>query len=261
MPTMAGSRSPNYPAVGLPDAIESIQKLHKSAGKAVLAPEDAARAMGYNALHGPARSRISALRKFGLIDDTAGGIRLSPTALAILFPSSEDERRSTLLEAALRPDLFRELAANFRSAPDQMLLGRLVREGFTEAGAKAAIASFRATMSLAGGEDADYNPGEGEETPEMDAGFSTPIAPPARTPKVTQSLVFPLPNGAQAHISVVGGPLTKQAVETMAKYLDLAKDTLSDDEADVPISPGPASPIEPEPPSEQSPDAAPDSAS
>lgn len=255
---MAGNRSPNYPAVGLPDAIESVQKLHKSAGKAILAPEDAARAMGYNALHGPARSRISALRKFGLIDDTSTGIRLSPAAMTILFPSNDDERRSVLLDAALRPDLFRELAANFRSAPDQMLLGRLVREGFTEAGAKAAIASFRSTMSLAGGEDADYDSGEGEETPEMEAAFSTPFAPPARTPKVTQSFVFPLPNGAQAHISVVGGPLTKQAVETMTKYLALAKDTLADSEAAVPASPAPAVSSEPEPPAEQSDDVAPD---
>ena len=130
--------------------------------------------------------------------------------------------------------------------------------GFTEAGAKAAIASYRSTMSLAGDEETIYDPTDDEDQDVLDQPVDISGLRPPRTPRGTQSFVFPLPNGAQAHISVIGGALTKQAVETMRKYLDLAKETAPDAEAAILASPAAASPTEPAPPAVQSPDASQD---
>lgn len=253
---MAGNRSPNYPAVGLPEAIEIAQKLYKSEKRSLVTPGDAARAMGYNALHGPARSRISALRKFGLLDDAPGGLRLSEAALTILFPPSEEERQAVLRDAAVRPELFRELASQDPGASDGNLVGRLVRMGFTAAGAKAAVASYRSTMSLARSEDEAYDPPEEEDQDVLDSTLSNPPFRQPLPPKGGQSFVFPLPNGAQVQLFVSGGTLTKQGVDMLKKYLDLAKEAVPNAEAQSPASPVPASPTESEPPAEQSPDAA-----
>lgn len=251
---MAGNRSPNYPSVGLGEAVEAIRKLYKSEKRSAMAPEVAAHAMGYNALHGPARSRISALRKYGLLDSTADGLRISDAAITILVPPSDEERTAALRDAALRPELFRDLASQ-PGASDANLIGRLVRQGFTEAGARAAVASFRSTWSLAGSEDASYDPVVEEDQDVLD---QPSITPPFRPPTLTrgsQSFVFPLPNGVQAQIAISSGVITKQVIERLERYLTVAKEMLPNEEDVSPPSPQAAEPTAPEPPDAQSPTA------
>jgi hypothetical protein len=256
---MAGNRSPNYPAVGLPEAVEVIGKLHKAERRSTMTAEDAARAMGYNALHGPARSRLSALRKYGLLDEVqGGGFRLSDTAMTVLFPPSDEERAGVLKDAAFRPELFRELASQ-SDASDSNLVGRLVRQGFTPAGARAAVAAFRSTFSLAPAEEEVYDPDESEDE---DVIQYTPPPPGSRRSgggqPEAQSFIFPLADGIVAKLSLTGGTLTKQGVEMLGKYLTLAKDAVPDGEATIAAIPADAPSSEPEPQAEQFPDGAPD---
>lgn len=254
---MAGTRSPNYPALGLAEAIQLAEKLYRNERRSSMDPAVIARAMDYNALHGPARSRISALRKYGLIEPTRGGFRLTDAAMTILFPPTESERREALREAAFRPELFRTMASE-PGASDANLLGKLVRLGFTDAGAKAAIAAYRDTFSLVEPEEASYGPVETEDHDVID----TPLKPD-KTDRFDPSfrghvgggpsgpdLSFRLPDGIVAVIQFKGGSPTSRAFDMLLRYLDLAKESVSMDETATAVSL--RDPSAPPPPDERS---------
>lgn len=148
-PNIRQRRSPNYPADGLKVALDSATKLYGVAKQVPVDPKTAARAIGYNALHGPARSRLSALKKYGLISELKdNSVQLTPLALKYLLPQSPEEMQEAVDRAGLMPPLFREIYP-LKDASDDVLKSRLVRSSaFSEAGATQAIKAFRDTMAL-----------------------------------------------------------------------------------------------------------------
>src|SRR5690349_1390279 len=86
-------RSPNYPAVGLRDAVERVRSLYKADGKAGAPPDVAATHIGFASAHGEAMSVIAALKKFGLVDTDKGRIAPSQRALEIINMPFQDPRR------------------------------------------------------------------------------------------------------------------------------------------------------------------------
>jgi hypothetical protein len=230
---MADARSPNYPSLGLDEAIDLAARLYKAEKRSTVSTDMAVRAWGYKTLNGTSRSLIGALRKYGLLDNVRDGIRLSDLAMTILFPESDAEKRVALRAAVTHPALFRELAEH-DGASDANLVGRLVRQGFTEPGAKAAIASFRASMSLVIAEDPEYDATEESDPELMKPGRSAPTAMPlqiaaASNPSAgSQVFVVPLGGGAIAQLSVRGGELTRRGVEMLERYLSLAKEAMTE---------------------------------
>ena len=110
-------RSPNYPAIGLKDAIAEVQKLWKAEKKTVVSGDVAAKALGYKGLSGPPRVKLAALKKFGLVDDGPQGMAVSDSAVRILHqPEDSEDRLKALRDAALRPGLFKELLKTHASA-------------------------------------------------------------------------------------------------------------------------------------------------
>lgn len=227
---MTTTRSPNYPAVSLPEAVDMVGKLYQREKRSPADPERVALALGYRSMSGPARTKLSALRKFGLVEDTGNGVRISDLGLTILYPESTDEKRSALRVAATLPPLFRELAG-YPGASDENLVSRLIRIGFTEPGAKLAVASFRETMSLAPDEESGYSG--------RDEGPAEVLAAPAdrsgrvasNLPPNANALSIPLPGGLTGELRWVGGAMTKQALAHMRKWLDLYEETISASEA------------------------------
>ena len=70
----ARHRSPNYPAIGLRAAIEKVRLLY-DADKRAGAPVDAAlRHMGFSTKHGQALAVLSAVKKYGLVEESSGRI-------------------------------------------------------------------------------------------------------------------------------------------------------------------------------------------
>ena len=232
--TRGTSRSPNYPAISLPEALELVAKLYQREKRAPADSERAALALGYRSMSGPARTKLSALRKFDLIEETGSGVRISDLAMTILYPRSPEEKQNALRAAATAPGLFRELA-EYPGASDENLVSRLVRTGFTEAGAKLAVASYRRTMSLAPDEATAYD-GPNEEANEVLA--TSPVGtgvdrlrPPAGLPTSSNTLSIPLPDGVKAELRWAGGPMTKRALALLRRYLDLYEETISEPEA------------------------------
>lgn len=237
------ARSPAYPAVGLSEAESLIRKVHDSEHRSPMSEEGAARAMGYAGLNGKTRVLLSALKKYGLLDESPGGdLRVSDLAMRILFPEPESERIDALREAALRIDLFRDLTRTHLDASDENLRSTLMRRSFTEAGAQQAIASFRDTVKVANLRESRYDADEGKDkdnlTPLVDektkaqADEDKRLAAEKRRREAESSptYVWPLPQGREVEIRVTDGGLSKGDLSFLRRYLEVVEDTLAVDQ-------------------------------
>jgi hypothetical protein len=144
-------RSPNYPALSLPDAIEKVVALYRAQHTHAAQRDVIARGMGYNTLNGASASAISALQKYGLLDRAGDEIRVSERALRILHPHSVEERAAAIQEAANEPPLFAQLNERFpgQMPSDDLLRNYLIRSGFAPSAVTAVITAYRETSEMA----------------------------------------------------------------------------------------------------------------
>jgi hypothetical protein len=148
-------RSPNYPAVGLRDAVERVRKLYTEDGRAGAPPKIAAVHIGFKAPHGQAMSVLAALKRFGLVSEVNGRIAPTHAAIEILnLPESDPRRKAALREAALGPPIYRELVDNHRvtGLPKRDVLeAELVTyKKFNPSAVKAFVTDFLDTLEYAG---------------------------------------------------------------------------------------------------------------
>ncbi len=61
-------RSPNYPAIGLDEAIKAVEVVWSKEKRTAVPIEVLGKAMGYKSVSGPVRTKTAALRKFGLLE-------------------------------------------------------------------------------------------------------------------------------------------------------------------------------------------------
>ncbi len=153
------TRSPSYPYVDLPTALEKAAVLWRAEGRHPVAVNLALQHWGYKEESSTGYSCIAALKKFGLVDHEGMGesrqVKLSNLALAILLdndPGSAD-RRDALRNAALGPRIHAELWERYGAElpSDQSLRRFLVLErSFNEAAVDELLEEYRATMAFAG---------------------------------------------------------------------------------------------------------------
>jgi hypothetical protein len=254
-------RSPNYPGIGLPSAVDLVKKLFKEHRRSTVLMEEVATAWGHDSLSGPARVRLAALRQYGLIDTQAGNkVRVSDLGLTVCVPPSQSAYEEALREAALSPQLFLELWSTMRDASDGTIRHHLMRNRrFSLDGATRVIKSYRATIKLVNLPDESYD----NET-EVDVGQDAAMqlterheqAPPMPQPAEPLGARFRygLSTGVVAELTFTGSAFTARDLQLLRKYLELQEEGLKDetgDLADVPASaalPEP-SPIESEQPS------------
>jgi hypothetical protein len=246
-----------------------VSKLYAAEKRAIVPPESAARAMGYTSLSGRARVKISTLRKYGLLDEAKGRFRVSDLAMRIMFERSPEDKQAAIDDAAMRPEVFRQLLAN-GEASDMTLANELVQRGYSVDGAKTAVASFRETMKVVGSPSIQYDDLESEDEPMMESqsvatsGSTGPGVFPRRPPQDSRPItpaadyLWQLPGGVKVEMRLSGGPLTKAGLSLMREYLEILEKVLPESMQDSePILPrGLAS--APGQPSERSPDDAPD---
>lgn len=155
-------RSPNYPAISLPDAIEKVKTLYADIHKHPAPREVVAKGMGYNSLNGASATAISALHKYGLLEKAGGSeVKVSDRALRILHPHSPEERSDAIREAAFEPPLFAEIAERFpgRAPNDELLRNYLVRKAFAPSAVSSVILAYRETSKFADEAVGDYDSG------------------------------------------------------------------------------------------------------
>ena len=159
-------RSPNYPSLSLPDAIEHSHKLWGSKGRQVMTDDEAAIVFGHqNAKSGPARRKISALKQYGLIEKDAGGWKLSDRAIAILHkPEVNPARKTAITEAVEGVVIFKELLLTHRSASEGVIKAFLLTDReFTDSGAAGFIKSFIPTKNLVDAKGNGYNGSDADD--------------------------------------------------------------------------------------------------
>lgn len=153
------TRSPAYPYIALPNALEKAAVLWQVEGKHSAAVNVAMQHWGYKEDSSTGYSCVAALKKFGLVDHEGMGdtrqVRLSGLALTILLDKdpNSDGRREALRTAALGPRIHAELWERYGTElpSDQSLKRYLVQErGFNEAAVDELLDEYKQTMTFAG---------------------------------------------------------------------------------------------------------------
>jgi hypothetical protein len=191
---MERQRSPSYPSLSLPQAIDMVGKLHKSNRTSVISRETAAKDMGYAGLTGRSLTVIAALAQYGLIDRAGkGDIKVSRRAVDILHAVDETDRAEAIQEAAFSPKLFMQLHERFpEGVPSHNALrSYLIQQEFADVAIGPAITAFLETNLFAenakesgsysgGGHNAPESPEQTQETPMQ----AQPLYATTNTPSV-----------------------------------------------------------------------------
>ena len=202
------TRSPAYPYIALPAALEKAAVLWQVEGRHAAAVSVALQHWGYKEDSSTGYSCVAALKKFGLVDHEGMGegrqVRLSGLALSILLDKNPDspERRDALRAAALGPRIHAELWERYGTElPSDQSLKRflVVERSFNEAAVDELLDEYKVTMAFAGlpvGTGADGTPGTSANGPGRAAG-----AAPAALPPTALSAPLPMP---MRPVAVVG---------------------------------------------------------
>jgi hypothetical protein len=159
-------RSPNYPSTHLEQAIDFVEKIHKSERTNPVDRSVAAQAMGYSGISGRSAKVLADLSQYGLLEKAGKNeVRVSKRAVDILHPDSAEVRLQALRDAAFQPELFQRIREKFPAGqPSEAALhSYFVREDFTDAAIQPAIKAYLHTCQFL--EDAGANDSHSIESP------------------------------------------------------------------------------------------------
>jgi hypothetical protein len=235
---MANVRSPNYPAVSLPEAIKRIAMVYKQEQRHPAEKEVIAKHIGYGSLNGGSNAVISALTKYGLLVPTGKGdqLKLSEEALNIVIHDrGEPDRVKAIQKAAFTPSPFNELNGLYGTnlPSDHSLRATLLKKGFNEKTVDSVIRAFRDTIEFVNMETEGSNMESVDEPQEtlMQTQTNKQVFPSMiRSDLPTYSTLetnsnetvwhFGLAADCQVHTIFIGH-LTQEALQTFKKFIDL----------------------------------------
>jgi hypothetical protein len=148
---MARVRSPNYPALSLPEAIKLVTAVQAAEQHLAAPKEVVAKHIGYSTYHGKAGRVVSALENYGLLEEVNGDkVKVSDLAMSILFPESAAEKQKAINEAAYKHPLFAAIKEEWQGSrpSDQNLRVYLVRRKFGSDALDRVIEIYKETMDL-----------------------------------------------------------------------------------------------------------------
>ena len=174
---MTRVRSPAYPALSLPAAVDMIRKVHKIQQNTPEPRIVVLHHMGYSKENGRAQKSISALIKYGFLkSEGADGLRVSDRAISILYPDPDNLalRDEALYSASREPSLYNEIFARWGHRPsEESLKAYLIKKGFNVNAVDQVARAFYDTFELVSDlsdsydfEDTDETEDEGEQMTE-----------------------------------------------------------------------------------------------
>jgi DNA-binding MarR family transcriptional regulator len=246
-PKIPRLRSPNYPVVGLEDALIRAEGLNEI-GRGHYVPITTAReTWQYQKAAGD--RLVAALRAYGLIEVTGDGgdkrqIRASESGKKIL--ENHSTRAQLLKEAALKPELHRELWEKYQgNLPTDVVIREFLQwdKKFNKGNIDKFIKQFRESIAFANLTEADkINSGE-NETVDKSGGqsnaqtgqrtgqdnppqFNPSVIPPRNdAPEIGEDVLsFNLSRTGKAHVRF-NGLITQEAIRKLIALLDLSVDT------------------------------------
>src|SRR6185312_12335088 len=129
---MTRVRSPNYPSISLGEAMVRVAQIFGEEHRHPTPREVVAKHMGYSGVNGASLSAISALLKYGLLEQEGDTYKVTDLAIALTHPQTPAEKAAAVQTAASKPALFAELLNQFkgRLPSDENLRAYLIRRGF-----------------------------------------------------------------------------------------------------------------------------------
>ena len=242
---MGKTRSPNYPSLGLEEAIEAVTAIHKADLRNRVSREAVAEHMGYKSLSGPALAKLGALRAYGFLEGSGDDLRVSQDGVVIIAdePSSEDRQRA-IRAAAVRPKLFQSLKDHYegRRPSEVSLRSYLIKSDYTIKAADKVVRVYLDTFDLASREGGEYNVAlERDRDEPSDSPIMQPAAGQGRVqptaPQVTvgveerEFLHMPLSDDSAVRI-IVKGPMTHKELKKLRQLIFIREvwDSLDKDE-------------------------------
>jgi hypothetical protein len=145
-------RSPSFPFISLPEAIQRASLLYKTERRNPVLPEVAVAHWGYTPKSSGGRQTIAALKAFALLEDVNGRLRLTDVGqhLVVREPGSP-EHNVLLRQVALSPPLFRTLWDRYGPdlPPAASLRSYLVLElKLNENAIESLVRSYKGTMAV-----------------------------------------------------------------------------------------------------------------
>ena len=235
---MAKTRSPNYPAISLPDAIVEAEKIYSKNHQARMQKQAVARALGYSGLNGASLTKISALYKYGLLEKTKDQFAISTSAILMIRGAPDSIERAEALKVAIAaPAVFQKLLEFYGwQAPDQETIRiRLeTKMGFKPGAAKKGAANFRDSVEFVTGLDVAYLDAQDQDT-RAEGGMQFQGPQQQASQRALQRQNSPLPVlggetlryrlGKNCTVQVAfDGQVTQDAVEKLCAFLKLGKD-------------------------------------
>lgn len=145
------TRSPNYPPIGLREAIERITTIYGSQQRYEGTRDVIVKLLGYKGLNGASATIVSALSKYGLLEGSGENLRVSELGQdLVLHRSGDPEYTAALKTAAFSPSFFRELHDQYPHGlpSDHAVRANLIKRGFNPKAVDSATRSYRETMEF-----------------------------------------------------------------------------------------------------------------
>lgn len=165
---MARIRSPNHPVMSLAEAIAKATVIHDRERHLAAPKEVVAKHLGYGGMNGASAKAISALVKYGLLEEAPGEkLKVSHAALSILHPRSQDERAQAIRDAAARPAVFVDISNEWTDGhpSDDNLRAWLVRRNFASDAIERVIKIYRDNVELVARESGAFDLAPSRGTP------------------------------------------------------------------------------------------------
>ena len=230
---MERSRSPNYPAIPLDQAIDLVGQIHAKSRTNVIDRASAAKDMGYSGLTGRSIAMLGALSQYELVDKAGkGDLRVSQTAVDILHGLTDADKKTALLRAGRSPKLFKSIFDRFTDGvpSENVIRSFLVQQGYANAAINPALKAFSQTNRFLEASAVYDSDGPSEpETPTHDASGenkATFVAPPAAVKNEGyrvmegERVVFSEETGAEQYLKLVAsGPLDDSLLEALEDYI------------------------------------------
>ena len=217
---MARIRSPNYPAIGLREAIRRAQMVYAEDGQNPAPRDVLVKHMGFSSVNGASLVVLSAVTKYGLLE-AAGDkeLRVSDLAMAIFYPDAEGERAEAIVSAADRPQLFQEIKERWpsRLPSDDSLKAYLARRGFSQKALDNAIKPYRETIELVNEVSGEYNQPVSSETAQTTETQGSPVSQPQTSSEPRRRIIPPPPLPADEPMRV---SITTSGLEVVARLSD-----------------------------------------
>ncbi len=234
--TVKRTRSPAYPAIALPQAVELLGVIFRSFQSHAAPVEAIGEAVGMKAGGSSLNIRLAALKKYGLIEESEGAkgagktYRISPLGKdLVVLPQASAEHTEALRKAALMPVIYESLWTRFgpELPADSLIRSYLVRDrNFNAHQVDGMIADFRSTVEYAGlAKEAAAAAPEAESFGETIQRFATMRTTPTTTAASAPGDVFtiPLEDGKVASIPY---PMSPQTWDLFMQTLTLWKPRL-----------------------------------